>query len=368
VRLLALPPKFQTIINPAAGLGPLAPAVVRSNNRLSEFLQLALQEKEVRAKHMLLQDPSELESKITGRPDISFLPLQNGAEQIIFSSRRVSQKTISDKAAFKSLEFDMCVLAAALNCVDPVANIRLLKVEYCFYHAESSQFLFAHIPPYRTMSMMTLEKLISGDPFPETEAPLDQRLKLAQKLAEAVLFLHAVDFLHKNITSSSVVALRRWDESAEPSSSLDDAYLMGFDLIRGAEAKTTKEGAVKQADETPRSIWEFDIYQHPDRQQGEKSLKYTKTYDVYSLGVVLLEIGLWRPLSKEVKGLDKGNPSSWATKLHDLAVSELSPRIGEGYQRLVLWCLSLSGNDGMKKADFVEHVLDPLEDMANTMS
>lgn len=55
--------------------------------------------------------------------------------------------------------------------------------------------------------MMTLEEMVSGDSFPEVDYPLNERLKLAYKIAKAVFFLHTAGFLHKNITSSSVVAL-----------------------------------------------------------------------------------------------------------------------------------------------------------------
>ena len=71
---------------------------------------------------------------------------------------------------------------------------------------------------------------------------------------------------------------------------VDDSYLMGFDLTRGSEAITTKEGAVKESEE-PRSVWDFDVFQHLDRLQGESSPRYIKSYDVYSLGVLLLEGG-----------------------------------------------------------------------------
>lgn len=354
---------------PMSGLS--APPVIRSNDRLREFVHLAPEEKKERAEHLLLKDPSKLAARITGSRFIDSSPLQFDNEQFVFASRKVSQKVALETKVFKTIESDVAILAAELNCLDPAADIRLLKVESYFYHGESGQFLFVHHPPYRTMSMTTLERRISVDSFPETEAPLNQRLKLAHKLTEAVLFLHSANFLHKNITSSSVVAFRKWeDESLEEESNstvLDDGYLMGFELIRGAETGTTKEGAIKEAGDS-RSIWEFAIYQHPDRQHGKDSEEYKKVYDVYSLGVVLLELGLWQPLSRVAISLDQGNPSSWPRHLSDSVVNTLGPRIGERYGRLVSWCLALVGNYDMKETDFVEQVLNPLEDMVNALS
>lgn len=368
VRLLGLPPELRKII-PATSGGDEArpPAVVRSNNRLKEFLALALNAKQTRVKDMLLEDSDELASKITRRGDVSFQPLQYGTEQIIFASRRVPSGRVPGTSAFQSMVYEMGELAAALNCLDPAADIRLLKVEYYFYHADSNQFLFAQKPPYRTTSMMTLEEMISGDPFPKVESPLDERLKLAHKIAEAVFFLHTAGFLHKNITSSSVVALRRSHlPPGEVVPDIDDSYLMGFDLIRGADAITTKEGAIKESEE-PRSLWDFDVFQHPERLQGESSPRYIKTYDMYSLGVVLLEVGLWEPLRKIARDLTEEDPSGWAKELSEI-VPQLGPRTGERYQGLVAWCLDLKGDHIVKDAEFLQEVLDPLEDIVNALS
>lgn len=368
----------QTQYNPRCPV----PRVVRSNDRLRDFAHLTMQEKKARANHLLLQDANKLASRITNSPFITCTPLrtdrkgtdleESGDNELIFASRMVSQKVLGDTQAFASLREDMGILAAALNCLDHDANIRLLKVEYYFYHEQMGQFVFAHHPPHSVESMTSLEKLLSVDSFPKVNTPLDQRLKLAYKLAEAVFFLHTADFLHKNITSSSIVVFENSEESDESDGSdtsntdLANAYLMGFDLIRGAETRTTKEGAVKEVD-TSRSIWEFDTYQHADRQQGARSPKYVKVYDVYSLGVVLLEVGMWQPLSTIAPDLDKKDPKDWSTELSDIAIKSLKPRSGAKYSRLVSWCLALDGDDGMKETDFTENVLDPLEEIAEAL-
>ncbi len=43
----------------------------------------------------------------------------------------------------------------------------------------------------------------------------------------------------------------------------------------------------------------LDYYQHPDK-RWNPSLKYSRVHDIYSLGCVLLEIGLWKPLHEVV--------------------------------------------------------------------
>ncbi|KAH8743234.1 hypothetical protein BGZ57DRAFT_919780 [Hyaloscypha finlandica] len=367
VRVLGLPPELRHAIR--INGGDDATPVVKSNNRLQEFNRLAVEAKQKRGMKMLEQSPITLLTAFNGWTDISFIPVQFEGKQLVFSSRRVSESVVSNPKAFKKLTSDMAVLAAALNCLEPSADVRLLKVEHHFYHSETKQFLFGHATPYQTTSMMTLENMIRRKPFPHTPVAIGQRLKLAQKLAEAVLFLHAAGFLHKNITSSSAVALRKRAGLLEkpPASFVDDVYLMGFDLIRGIDAKTAKEGTVREDTGQPASIWDFEIFMHPDRLRGRDSETFSKTYDVYSVGVVLLEIGLWEPLSKVVEDLDKGDHSTWTGKLLSLAPT-LVPRVGAKYQRLVEWCLNLDVDDGISEIDFVQMVLDPLEEMANALS
>lgn len=365
VRVLGLPPELGKII-PTAGEAGL-PAVIKSNYTLRDFIHENADEKLAKAKEMLLSYPERLISTMTGWRDIGWLPVRNGSEQIIFSSRSVPEASALGTPDFPSLESDMGVLAAALSCLDPAADIRLLKVEYYFYHNESKQFLFAHFPPYPTISMLMLEAVMDGDPFPETEVTLGLRLRLAYKLAEAIFFLHTAGFLHKNITSSSIVALRRRDRSGS-TSLIENVYLMGFDLIRGMEARTTKEGAVRQHGEEPRGTWSFDIFQHPDRQEKERSKDYKKVYDIYSLGVVLLEIGMWQPCGRIDMNLDLENPRTWRETFIEVATSHLGPRIGERYQRLVCWCLSLTSDNNITEADFAQLVMDPLENMYSALA
>jgi hypothetical protein len=263
--------------------------------------------------------------------------------------------------------YEMGELAAALNCLDPAADVRLLKVEYYFYHTDSHQFFFSQKPPYTISSMMTLEEMISRDPFPKVESFLDERLKLAHKIAEAVFFLHTAGFLYKNITSSSIVALCRSHlPPGEVVLDIGYSYLMGFDLIREREAIMTKEGAIKESEE-PRSVWDFNVFQHPERLQGESSPRYIKTYDVYSLGVLLLEVGFWEPLRKIARNLTQDHPTGWAKELSEI-VPQLGPRAGERYQSLVAWCLELKGDHIVKDAEFVQEVLNPLEEIINALS
>ena len=44
----------------------------------------------------------------------------------------------------------------------------------------------------------------------------------------------------------------------------------------------------------------LDYYQHPDK-RWNPSIRFSRSHDIYSLGCVLLELGLWKPLDKLVQ-------------------------------------------------------------------
>ncbi|KAL7931808.1 hypothetical protein V8C35DRAFT_329169 [Trichoderma chlorosporum] len=362
VRVLGLPPELRAIIPASAEAGP--PSVVNSNNKLRGFVDLDSSIQKIRGKEMRLDDSRELAQKIIGRGSFCFLPLQEGNQQLVFASRKISPAVNLWNPIFDELESEMGVLAAALNCLDSAAGVRLLKVESYFYHADTSQFIFVQVSPYWIVSTMTLENFIVGEPVSHTQITLDQRFKLALKLAESVFFLHTAGFVHKNITSSSIVILQRRESSTSP---LEDFYLMGFDLIREVEEKISEKAIARGIEGGHKSIWDFDIFQHPDRSLFERRQRYTKTHDVYSLGVVLLEIGYWEQLSEILPNLDEDIRLDWTQELLE-AASALGPRTGESYQRLVLWCLGLDGASIVKASEFLEHVLDPLDKMINALS
>lgn len=378
VKLVDLPPEFRYAVQITPQSEQSIPPEVKSNQKLHEFADLLRRANSATwaetAESMLRKDSGELEEEITNSHNLLTTPVVLHGQQFVLATRKVPFEVVEGDLTFKEIERDVGILAAALNCLDPAADVRLLKAEFYFYHANSRQFLLAHYPPYATASMVTLHQRIRADSPPYGKLPLNQQLRLAHKIAEAVFFLHASQYMHKNITPSSIVIFRRQPEletgqsGSQSLSCLDEAYLMGFDLIRAADSRTTRQGAIRGANSEVRPVWEFDVYQHPKRQLGEASLKYTKAFDVYSLGVVLLQIGIWKSLDGIATGMDVDNAESWPEYFAKLADTKLRPVLGEAYQRAVVWCLRLSADDGMREVDFVDNLLDPLAKMVDALS
>ncbi|KAJ5708650.1 hypothetical protein N7488_008451 [Penicillium malachiteum] len=164
---------------------------------------------------------------------------------------------------------------------------------------------------------------------------LSDRIRLAKQLATAVSFIHILDFVHKNIRPETILIFERDGQSLGP------LYLLGFRAFRLADNKTLRLG---------NSLWSENIYQHPDRQGIDPVTDYIMQHDIYSLGVCLLEIGLWGSLvsSKGHAGAfltdsglsDMVEGSSLKDHFMRLAKEHLPSRMGERYAAVVVNCLS----------------------------
>ncbi|KAK4031714.1 hypothetical protein C8A01DRAFT_21123 [Parachaetomium inaequale] len=126
---------------------------------------------------------------------------------------------------------------------------------------------------------------------PGTTPSLDQKFSLARALANAVLFLHLASWLHKGIRSDNVLFFAASTSTID----LTEPYLGGFEYSRFNERSTLTENTDDDL--------EHNLYRHPEHQgwpmsgDGHKQRTTRKSFtyraDLYSLGVTLLEIGLW---------------------------------------------------------------------------
>ena len=113
------------------------------------------------------------------------------------------------------------------------------------------------------------------------EHPLNERFEVAKQLANSVMFVHNAQFVHKNISPETVLLLKN------NSSSLGMPFLVGFEKFRLADGRTYHIGD---------SLWQQNLYRHPTRQGLRPIEDYRMQHDIYSLGVCLLEIGMWSSL------------------------------------------------------------------------
>jgi hypothetical protein len=202
---------------------------------------------------------------------------------------------------------------------------------------------------------------------------LNDRFSMAYTLALSLSNVHASCWVHKNIwskgillfleTPSGVKAKDLHDHRIKPrSGNKIVSYLSDWGYARSDQQNTDM-----------RSDFEVEpnLYRHP-RRQGRPGQQFTRVHDIYALGVVLLEIGLWVTLSRimQTKIREAENsgrlpkPKAVLDELVARAALYLPKEMGMGYTQAVLACLreDFRGTDGPSLAvDFQEKVIDVLK-------
>jgi hypothetical protein len=116
-------------------------------------------------------------------------------------------------------------------------------------------------------------------------------------------------------------------------------FLLGFKTFRTADGKTLRLGNTDIAE---------DIYQHPERQGTSPIADYTMQHDIYSLGVCLLEIGLWKsfidheanPLAPNTNQVVAVHGNGLKDYFTAMAKEKLPSKMGDKYTRVVVNCLT----------------------------
>lgn len=180
--------------------------------------------------------------------------------------------------------------------------------------------------------IVSLETLLTdGRTFNHTD--LGDRFALALSLCYAVLQWHASGWLHKGINTENIVFLNNRSDSP----AISAPKLLGFASSRPDEL--SEESLMTLPD-----VGTVDWFRHPDY-QIPTAHKFCRSYDYYSLGVVLLAIGWWDTVDNLAKKFvqrhpsDSRNPQRWAEFLVKRVETSLGSTCGHIYRSVVLRCL-----------------------------
>ena len=177
---------------------------------------------------------------------------------------------------------------------------------------------------------------------------LPDRFKIAQIITKAIAGFHCDGWVHKSVRSKSIKFFHQ-DGVLQRHA----PYLVDFEYSRPESAATNLSYDMDD---------EKNIYRHPDR-QGLPSVRFSRTHDVYALGVVLLEIGLWRTAAS-IYGdicskMQKARPGAYVDPKAcrevylELSKKKLPHTIGPGYGQAVQACLEGEFNpSGIQTKDF----------------
>ena len=146
------------------------------------------------------------------------------------------------------------------------------------------RFGLVFIKPKHTTALSLLELL---QDIYLTMPALTDRVAIAHKIAHCILYLHAVDWLHKSVRSNNILFFTNQD-----STNLESPQLSGFELAR----PDTTDAQTVNSLTTDEQLQRWDLYRHPHYQGSGRRPTYRKTYDIYSLGIVMLELAYWKPI------------------------------------------------------------------------
>lgn len=191
-------------------------------------------------------------------------------------------------------------------------------------------------PSSKSQKFLTLRSALEETQQRLEDRPsLEQRFQLAQALASSILKFHTVSWLQKRISSFNVAFFHSSNESWL--NGITNPFFLGFLYSRSNDPNEFTEGP--EEDDHHRE------YQHPSySRKAMKNPRYCAEYDYYSLGLVLLEIGLWKPLGKILKSLKGTSPPdgpsvSRLDSLLQRCVPLLRHSMGTRYQNIVETCL-----------------------------
>lgn len=174
---------------------------------------------------------------------------------------------------------------------------------------ESLESLFKKDSPHRSSNQFSLR----------------QKFILANQLATCLAAFHRVHWYHKNFCSKSIVFFYSTDGTLL----VDHPYICGFGFSRPDDPKEISLNP----------DWEMHI--HPELQPADvaKRPKFQRRHDIYSLGVLLFDIGTWGS-AKNYLTHKNGNvtPRQFRHRLENYC-KDLKGLMGEEYMAVTRWCL-----------------------------
>lgn len=246
------------------------------------------------------------------------------------------------------------------DCLGYVHQPELERFGYVFRWPKPGQDGKASAGDENSGPPVSLRGLLGSLPYPP---PLGTRFAMMRAIATSIWYLHATNWLHKGLRSENVIfrTVPMVDKSAtaeagattqRPSSNagLGDPFLSGFEYSRPAEAgeRTERPAAGTLYHELYRHPRvQFDLPREAGGQCGAKKTGFRKAYDVYALGVVLLEVALWEPVHALVGLPDESAVTPRAARGAWTALAEekryegrLRAMVGDGVAEAVMACVA----------------------------
>ncbi|CAM1503012.1 Fc.00g077880.m01.CDS01 [Cosmosporella sp. VM-42] len=187
-----------------------------------------------------------------------------------------------------------------------------------------------------------------------------ERIKLAHAISNCLLYLHAVNWLHKGLRSHNVLFFRTRSGHVD----YRKPYLSGFDFSR--------PGGSDEMTDAPGVDAEHDLYRHPSAQSNRRRdrERSKKSFDIYSLGVIFVELAHWCTVENVLRielRRARGRPDIVRRVreglLSEEQIAAVGADMGEKFEEATRKCLKGEGELGLKKGD-----VETVDEVAETLS
>lgn len=244
-------------------------------------------------------DPSQLDPPpsvvVNSLPRLRYVGKYKDEDVLVewrYYSSRLSPEGLS------ILDSRVHMLAMQLRQSSTVPNFRVLHcLGYLNADKENRYGMVFRYPQGTTTA--SLRERLARDYKKNVQRDLDARLKLARDLANSVYRFLSTGWLHKNLRADSVLFFEA--DNAENAYGLPEMYLGGFGFTRRDSPRELTENLPSILNSLPQES-EWLLYVQPtavpsriDSKDATRSSMYS---DVYSFGILLLEIALWQPVAK----------------------------------------------------------------------
>jgi Protein kinase domain len=357
-------------------LSPSTPAK-RVNAHINIFSQLTLED--VSAEE-LYRDVSKLHAggKPSRRMCATYQSKANKELPVIAEYIYKPYLSDLDPAEISKIGTAVFSLAKVLHRSDP-DQTQILKCDGYFHDEKTFRFgLIYEIPPNLSCHsdangakrVLSLSDLFTQIP----RFSMSHRFRFACDVAKAVLYVHLAGWVHKSIRPNNVIILEdpSLDRVRRFPYSLPRPFLAGFEYARSLKTASNRSSDAE---------WQLNIYRHPKRQFLERNSMYNMSHDVYSLGVVFLELGLWGSagfvpfqMSEELfKGKSGEQMKEVLLSLARGSFTESSKekgvavQMGDRYEELVRYCLEIDHKEELPSAAFVQEIWLRLDEMRSAL-
>ncbi|RBQ78514.1 hypothetical protein FVER53590_07704 [Fusarium verticillioides] len=185
---------------------------------------------------------------------------------------------------------------------------------------------------------------------------LNQRLQLASKLVMGFYTFLLTRWHHERFNSLHIAFLIDETDTKSKAIDLGQPIIGGFAISRpDSPTELSISASVEDAE---------IVYLHPDIRKRLKSgakqtgneQRFQRVHDIYAVGLLLAEIGYWRPITKVAESGAKGSkadsmsPDQFKEAVIKKCQSDLAFFAGETYRDITLRCL-LAGEPGGVQAE-----------------